>query len=95
MQNTHTLPNCANRPGVSCGGANSLGGGVAEIAELESPGSSICGSEFRIQLGQPERAIASGNQNVVLTAEPKAKQAVVVLILYRMKEHASHMCIVC
>jgi hypothetical protein len=80
---------------VACGGGNFLGGGVAEIAELESPGSSICGSEFRIQLGQPERVIASGNQNVVLSAAPKAKQAVIGLILYRMKEHASHMCIVC
>jgi hypothetical protein len=31
--------------------------------------------EFRIQLGQPERVIASENQNVVLSAEQKAKLA--------------------
>jgi hypothetical protein len=62
-------------PGVAYKGATLWPNNVAEIAELESPRSSICGSEFRIQLGQPERVIASDNQNVVLSAEPKAKRA--------------------
>jgi hypothetical protein len=54
MQNTHTLPKLRKLSGVAYKGQVSLANSVAEIAEFGSPDSLICGSEFRIQLGQPE-----------------------------------------